>query len=86
MTVTTAMAMAEAEAETVMGMATAMAMATAMMLPPLPLATLSMKMTAALRGWQLDDRNWTTTMGRQQCDGDGWPATCRMLVSAVPPI
>jgi hypothetical protein len=25
-------------------------------------------------------------MGRQQCDGDGWPATCRTLASAIPPI
>ncbi len=75
-----------AMAETVMGMATAMATATAMMPPPPPSATLSMKMTAALRGRKLDDGDWTTTMGRRQCDGDGWPATCRMLASAAPPI
>ncbi len=25
-------------------------------------------------------------MGQQGCDGDGWPATCRMLASAAPPI
>jgi hypothetical protein len=82
MTVMTAMAMVE----TVTGMVMAMAMATAMMPPPLPLVTLSMKTTAALQGWRLDDGNWTTTMGRQQCDGNGWPATCRTLASAAPPI
>ena len=25
-------------------------------------------------------------MGQQRCDGNGWPETCRMLVSAAPPI
>ncbi len=75
-----------AMAETVMGMATVTATATAMMPLPPPLATLSMKTTAALQGRRLDDGDWTTTMGRQQCDGDGWPATCRTLASAAPPI
>jgi hypothetical protein len=82
MTVTTSMAMVE----TVTGMATATATATAMMPLPLPTATLSMKLTVALRGRRLDDGDWTTTMGRRQCDGDGWPATCRTLASAAPPI
>jgi hypothetical protein len=82
MTVTTAMAMAE----TVTGMATATATATAMMPPPPLSATLSMKTTAALRGRRFDDGDWTTTMGRRQCDGDGWPATCRTLASAASPI
>ena len=43
-------------------------------------------MTAAIQGWHLDDGNWSRTMGGQQCDGDGWPATCRTLASAAPPI
>ncbi len=54
--------MAMAETVTRMGMKTAMA--TAMLPPPPPLATLPMKTTAALQGWQLDDGNWTTTMGQ----------------------
>jgi hypothetical protein len=33
-----------------------------------------------------ENSNWTTTMGRQQFNGNGWPATCRMLASAAPPI
>jgi hypothetical protein len=82
MMVTMTMAMAE----TVTGMATATATATAMMPPLPPSETLSMKTTAALWGWQLDNGNWTTAMGQQQCDGNGWPATCRMLASAAPPI
>ncbi len=73
-------------AETVTGMATATATATAMMPLPPPLATLLMKTTAALQGWQLDNDNWTTTMVQRQCDGNGWPATCRTLASAAPPI
>jgi hypothetical protein len=49
-------------------MATAMAMetATAMMPPPPLTATMFMKTMAAFRGWQLDNGNWTTTMGRRQ--------------------
>jgi hypothetical protein len=66
-------------------------MATVMMLPLPPSATLSMKRTAVLQGWRLgdgnsDNDNGTTMMGQQQCDGDGWPATCRTLASAAPPI
>ncbi len=57
MTVTTAMA------DRVTAVAMAMAMATAMMLPLSPLATLLMKMTAAIQGWQFDDGNLTTAIG-----------------------
>jgi hypothetical protein len=40
----------------------------------------------AIQGQQLDDCDWMMTMGRLQCDDDGWPVTCRMLASAAPPI
>jgi hypothetical protein len=53
-----------AMAETAMAMA--MAKATAMMLPPPPILMMSMTTRAAIRGWQLDDGNWTTTMGQQR--------------------
>jgi hypothetical protein len=49
-------------------MATTMAMAkaTAMILPPPPIQMMSMTTTAAIQGWQLDNGNWTTTIGQQQ--------------------
>ncbi len=31
----------------------------------------------------MDDGNWTMTMVQQQCNGNRWPATCRMLASAA---
>jgi hypothetical protein len=42
----------------------------------------------AIRGWQLDDGNWTTMMGQQRCDDDGWPATldCTSIVSPLLPL
>jgi hypothetical protein len=40
----------------------------------------------AIRGRQLGDGDWTTMMGQQRCDDDGWPATCRTLASAAPSI
>jgi hypothetical protein len=43
--------------------ATPTAMATVMMLPLPPTATMSMKTTVAIQGQQLDNSNWTTTMG-----------------------
>jgi hypothetical protein len=53
--------MAMAETATVMAMA--IVLATAMMpLPPM-MATTLMKRMAAIQGWQLDNGNWTTTMG-----------------------
>jgi hypothetical protein len=52
--------------EMAMGNAMATETAIAMMLPPPLLVTLLMTMTAAIQGRQLDDGNWTTTMGQQQ--------------------
>jgi hypothetical protein len=40
-------------------------------------------MVMAIQGWQLGDSDWTTMMGQQQCDDDGWPVTCRTLASAA---
>jgi hypothetical protein len=57
--------------------ATAMAMVMMSLLPQM--ATMSMTTT-------MDIGNWTMTMGRQQCDGNGRTATCRMVASAAPPI
>ena len=33
-----------------------------------------------------DDEMATSTIGRQRCDGNGLPVTCRMLASGAPPI
>jgi hypothetical protein len=54
-----------AEMATAMVMVMAMATAAAMMTLPPPTATMSMKTMAAIQGGQLDDGNWTTTMGQQ---------------------
>jgi hypothetical protein len=47
---------------------------------------MAMATAMAIRGQQLGSSNWTTMMGQQWCDDDGWPATCRMLASAAPSI
>jgi hypothetical protein len=46
--------------------------------------SMAMATVMAIQGRQLDNGNWTTMMGQQQCDEDGWPATCRTLASAAP--
>jgi hypothetical protein len=43
-------------------------------------------MATAIQGRQLGNSNRMTMMGQQQCDDDGWPATCRTLASAAPSI
>ncbi len=85
----TASAMATAMATaivTAMAMATEMVTATARA-TAMARATATATATAmAIQGQWLDDGNWTMTMGWLQCDGNGWPATCRMLASAAAPI
>jgi hypothetical protein len=48
-------------------MATATAMAVAIMLLLPPMATMSMRTTAAIQGHRLYDGNLTTMMGQRQC-------------------
>ncbi len=46
----------------------------------------AMTTMAAIQRWQLDNSNRTTAMVQRQCNGNGRPATCRTLASAVSPI
>jgi hypothetical protein len=64
MTATTAMA--EVAKAMAMAMAMAMKMATLMMPPPL-MEKMSMKTMAAIQQQQLDNGDWTSMMGQQEC-------------------
>jgi hypothetical protein len=50
--------------ETAIVAATATETVTAMMPPLPPTATMSMKTTAVIQGWQLDNSNWMIAIGQ----------------------
>jgi hypothetical protein len=50
----------------------------------MPTATMSMMTMAVIWGQQLDNGNQTMAIGWRQCDGDGQPASFRVLASTAP--